>query len=186
MPELPPPSDPVLIEGAGPGAPPPPGRPVPPAHPEPSLGDLLRELTDETKHLVRAEVALAKTEAADKAKKAGSHIAKIVAGGLLAYAGLIVTLIGLGTLLGTVLGGEGFAPELGNEFLWLGLLIVGVLTMVIGALIAQGGIKGLKNTDFSLERTSRTLSDDKQFVQEEAREVKRDPNHLGASPSAQL
>jgi hypothetical protein len=153
---------------------------MPPA--EPTLGDLLRDLSEETKHLVRQEVALAKTEASQKAKKAGKHVGTMAAGGALAYAGLIVTLMGLGFLLGTVLSDM----ELGGEFFWLGLTIVGVLTMVVGGLMAKKGQTGLRNTDFSLERTARTLSDDAAFAKAEARDVRNDPNHLGASSSAQL
>ncbi len=177
MPELPPHSEPILIEGPATGMP-----PTRPTSAEPSLGDLFRNLSEETKHLVQQEVALAKTEAFDKAKKAASHIAKVAAGGFVAYAGFVVTLVGLGTLIGALLSDM----ELGNEYAWLGLLIVGLLTLVVGAILANSGISGFKNTDFSLERTSRTLSNDAAFVKAEVDEVKRDPGNLGASPSAQL
>lgn len=157
--------------------------PIRSAPAEPSLGDLFRDLSEETKHLVQQEVALAKTEASDKAKKAGKHIGYIAAGGFVAYAGFVVTLVGLGTLLGTVLSDM---DDVTDEFVWLGLLIVGLLTLVVGAILANKGISGFKNTDFSLERTSRTLSNDAAFVKAEANEVTRDPNNLGASSSAQL
>ncbi len=175
MPELPPPSEPILIER------PPAG--MPPARPaEPSLGDLFRDLSEETKHLVQQEVALAKAEASDKAKKAGAHITKIAAGAFVAYAGFVVTLVGLGTLIGALLSDM----ELGNEYAWLGLLIVGLLTLVVGAIIAKSGLSDFKNTDFSLQRTSRTLSNDAAFVRAETNEVTRDPGNLGASSSAHL
>src|SRR5947209_20177576 len=69
-----------------------------------SLGELFRELTDETKRLVSQEVELAKTEVKEKLSALGRDVAFIAIGGILAYSGFLVLLaaavIGLGHLIG--------------------------------------------------------------------------------------
>ena len=136
-----------------------------------SLGDLFRELASETRTLVRQEVQLAKTEATNTAKKAGKHIGLAAAGGFVAYAGLIVLLIGVGALLAALFG-DGWG--------WLGYVLVGLATAVAGYAVLKNGLNGLKNTDFSLEHTAETLKEDTQWMKEEVSEVKNDPKHLGS------
>ncbi len=136
-----------------------------------SLGDLFKELSDETKLLVRQEVALAKKEASESMRKGMRNAGYAAGGGFVAYAGFIVALMGLGLLLGL------FMPD------WLGLLIVGVVVVIIGYALLQKGINGFKKTDFALDRTMRTLQNDGTFVRQEAQEIKRDPANLGAQHS---
>ena len=72
-----------------------------PESPNPnSIPTLLRDLRDETTTLLRQEVALAKTEMKENVSRMGSHAAQIAIGGFVAYAGIIVLLIGIGHLLG--------------------------------------------------------------------------------------
>ena len=123
-----------------------------------SLGELLSDLVQETRTLVRQEIELAKTEASEKAAKAGRNIGFAAAGGFVAYAGFIVFLIGLGALL---------AELFGEDWGWLGYAIVGFLVIVIGALLLQKGLKTLKEQNFSLERTAETLKEDKEWLKEE-------------------
>lgn len=74
-----------------------------------SIGDLFGQLVDDGRTLVRTEVDLYKQIALYRAGKAKTGIAALVAGGLLAYAGLIAALVGLvmglANLVGPVLGG---------------------------------------------------------------------------------
>lgn len=74
-----------------------------------SIGDLFGQLVDDGRTLVRTEVDLYKQIALYRAGKAKTGIAALVAGGLLAYAGLIAALVGLvmglAHLVGPVLGG---------------------------------------------------------------------------------
>lgn len=74
-----------------------------------SIGDLFGQLVDDGRTLVRTEVDLYKQIALYRASKAKIGIAALVAGGLLAYAGLIAALvglvIGLAVIVGPVLGG---------------------------------------------------------------------------------
>lgn len=74
-----------------------------------SIGDLFGQLVDDGRNLVRAEVGLYKEVALYRAGKAKTGIIALVAGGLLAYAGLIAALVGLvmglADLVGPVFGG---------------------------------------------------------------------------------
>ena len=153
----------------------------PPSEPRPderSLVDLLSELTTETRELVRQEINLAQTEISEKtsqatqevkntALEAGKDAAYVGLGGAIAYAGLLALVFSLALLLGS------FMPD------WLGFLIAGVVVLLIGYALAQSGLEKLRqmdyalSTDFSLSKTKQTLQEDKQWMKEEAREVKQ-------------
>lgn len=122
---------------------------------ERSLGELFSELTRETRTLVRQEIDLARTEITDRASKAGKNIGYVAAGGFVAYAGLIVLLMGISYLLAVVLP------------LWLATVIVGVVVIGVGYAFLQKGLDGLKKTDFRLARTQETLQEDKRWIKEQ-------------------
>ncbi len=153
---------------------------------ERSLVDLLSELTSETSALVRQELNLVQTEVSEKASEArrevsqkaseaGKDVAYVGLGGAVAYAGLIVLLFGLALLLGLLM------PE------WLAFLIVGVAVALIGYALLQSGLSGLRkidyslSTDFTLSKTKESLREDKQWMKEEAREIKA--GETGTKPS---
>jgi hypothetical protein len=141
---VPPPGEGVLVEGPAKG----------PGGDSRSLGDLFGELATETTTLVRQEVALAKKEIREEIRTVAKNVAEIVAGGALAYAGLIVLLTGLGLLLGELL----FDAE------WLGLLVVGALVAAVGGALAKKGLDTLKRMDPTPERTLETLKEDKEWL----------------------
>ncbi len=120
-----------------------------------SLGELFSDLTTDFRTLVRQEIELSKTEATQKARKASKNVGYIGAGGAVAYAGLIAIVFAVGFLL------EDIMPD------WLAFLITGALVAFIGYSMIQKGIKALKNTDFSLNRTTETLKEDKQWLKQE-------------------
>jgi uncharacterized membrane protein YqjE len=62
---------------------------------DPSLGELVRQLSEQTSHLVRDEVKLAKTELKESARHAGMGAGLFGGAGLFALLGL-VTLTGAG------------------------------------------------------------------------------------------
>ncbi len=76
---------------------------------ESSIGDLFSQLVADGRNLVSAEVNLYKQIALYRAGKAKNGVIALVAGGFLAYAGLIAFLVGvvmgLADLVGPVLGG---------------------------------------------------------------------------------
>lgn len=117
------------------------------------FGDLAREST----RLFRQEVALAKAEISSKVGQMGMGAAELVAGGLIAYAGLLVLLaaavLGLALLL---------RP-------WLAALIVGVVVVVIGVGLALKGRRDVASNKLAPDRTLRTLRDDADWAQEQMR-----------------
>jgi Putative Actinobacterial Holin-X, holin superfamily III len=74
-----------------------------------SIGDLFHQLVDDGRTFVKAEANLYKQVALYRAGKAKTGVAALVAGGLLAFAGLIAFLVGLvmglADLIGPVAGG---------------------------------------------------------------------------------
>ena len=99
-------------------------------HPtDPSIKDLFGQLVDDGRGLVRAEVNLYKQLALYRASKAKIGIAALVAGGLLAYAGLIAMMVGLVLGLSPIVG-----PVLGG-------LIVLAVTGIIAFLLFRFGAK---------------------------------------------
>ena len=118
-----------------------------------SIGDLLAELSRETSELVKKEVELATTEMTAKAKRAGGHVGVAAAGGALAHAGLLVFLAAL--VLG--LSQLGVTP-------WLSALIVGVVTIVIGYVLVNRGLTGLRSTNFMPTQTIETLKEDARWT----------------------
>lgn len=93
-----------------------------------SIGDLFGQLVDDGRSLVRAEVDLYKEIALYRAGKAKVGIAALVAGGLLAYAGLIAALVGLVMGLADLVG-----PVAGGLIVLAGAGIIGFVLIRFGA-----------------------------------------------------
>lgn len=144
-----------------------PGEPSVRVDRERSLGGLFRELATETRQLVRQEIRLARVELREIATRAGQGTGLVGAGGLVAYAGFLALVAAAGFLLSLILP------------IWLSFAIVGVVVLLVGYLLYRSGRKELRETDFSLARTTETLQEDRQWIREEAQDVKSDPSHLG-------
>lgn len=131
-----------------------------------SVPELLRELRDETSFLIRQEVALAKTEIAQKAGAAGRHLTSLVIGGMIAFAGLLFLLwaatVGVGIALVVM------DPAMGAHSAWLAPLIVGGLVALIGIIMLMGAQRKLKHTSVVPEKTVQTLKEDKEWLSRKA------------------
>lgn len=119
------------------------------------IGDLLRTLLTNVSTLFRQEVELAKAELGEKASRAGAAIAAIAAGGLLAFAGIIVLLQAL--VLELSEGPAGLDPA-------LAALIVGGAVVVVGLLLVLYGRSGLKPSNLAPRRTASSLREDAELV----------------------
>lgn len=128
-----------------------------------TIGSLLRELFEEARDLFRQEIALAKTEASEKASVLGRNVAFIAAGGLVAFAGALFILAGLSILLAWALRSAGLSPE---AAMWLGPLIVGLIVAIVGYLFVNKGLKTLKDGSLKPERTIQSIKEDKQWTQQ--------------------
>jgi Putative Actinobacterial Holin-X, holin superfamily III len=127
-----------------------------------SIADLIKELRDDALLLVRQEVGLAKTEMSEKIGRALRNVAYAIAGGLVAFLGLVFILQAVTVLTGVGLKAAGVASE---HCLWLAPLIVGVIVAVIGTILVTKGIATLKNETFVPEKTIDSLKGDKAWIQ---------------------
>jgi uncharacterized membrane protein YqjE len=130
---------------------------------EPALGELFKQLAQDSASLVRQEVALAKAELRENVKHAVRDAAMVAVGGGLAVVGALVLVLFLVLALGDAL----------NEY-WLGALIVGVVFVIAGGVLAMGSLRKLKSDGLAPERTLQTLKEDKQWAQSEIHQVRQD------------
>lgn len=122
---------------------------------EPSIGVLFGELSEDLGTLVRKEIELARVETTEKVSKAVRSAVTLVAGGLVAYAGVIVILIAVAILLGE------FMPY------WLSTLVVGLVVAIIGAVMVISGKNTLTNMSVVPEKTVDTLKEDARWAKEQ-------------------
>jgi hypothetical protein len=123
---------------------------------ERSLGDLFSDLSRETSTLVRQEVQLAKAELTQSATEAARGIGMLVAGGAVAYAGLLFLLLAL--VFGLI--------EAGWDA-WLSALAVGLVVVVIGAVLVLRARESLKPANLAPRRTVETLKEDQAWAKEQ-------------------
>ena len=127
-----------------------------------SIGDLLKDLRDETTTLLRQEVALAKTEITEKVSKAARNTGYIGVGAVMAYLGLFFVLAAVTVALAMALDAMG----LGRHGWWLSPLMVGAVIGLVGWSMTKKGINTLKEESLVPEKTVQSLQEDKQWLQE--------------------
>lgn len=120
----------------------------PPAQNERSLGELLKDLTQEIVTLFRQEFTLAKAEMSQKAVSIGKNVGLLAAGALIGYAGALAIIAALVLLL----------SQAGLPF-WASALIVGGVVVVIGGVLVMKGLTALRNEDLVPRQTLQTLQE---------------------------
>lgn len=122
---------------------PPAAAPPPPPHDpmDASVGQLFGEVTRDLSTLIRQEVALAKAEATESAKKAGMGAGLLGGAAWAAHFVLLFLSLTLWWVLGALLGEGDREPALG----W-SALIVTLIWAVIAAVLALRGKKELQKT----------------------------------------
>lgn len=131
--------------------------------PEPGLGDLVRSLAQDSATLVRQEMALAKAELRQNVKSVARDIIMIAVGGFVALVGVLVLIAALVVAVGDAL-----------DQYWLGALIVGVLFLAVGGLLAKKFAGNLGKEEMAPTRTIETLKEDKQWLQSEMKQARRE------------
>jgi len=121
-----------------------------------SIGELLRDLANDSTALIRQELTLARTEAQEKLHQSITAVVLMVAGGFLGFAALIVLLDAL------VYG----LTEAGIER-WLAALIVGGVVAAIGFLLVRKGQNDLSATRLTPDRTAASVRKDINLVKEQ-------------------
>lgn len=133
-----------------------------PVHAKSTIGELLTELREESTTLFRQEIALAKAELNEKAARVGKNSLEIAAGGALAYAGLIVLLIGIAVLISRVLTAFGLSPE---NAAWVGPVSVGLIVACVGAVMLTKAKNAMSADKLFPRETVGSLKDDKRWLQ---------------------
>jgi len=123
-----------------------------------SMGELLKQLSQETSTLVKQELDLAKAEMAEKGKQAGKGV------GLFSGAGLF----GLGAFLAlttAIIAALSLVMDV-----WLAALIVAVVYGVVAAVLAKSGQSQIKEaTPAAPEQTVETLKEDVEWAKTQTR-----------------
>lgn len=128
---------------------------------EPSLGELIKQLRDDTTILVKDEIALAKTEISENAKKTGRNIGFLAGGGLVAFVALIMLLMGLARAVAALFISMDLSPTISEL---LGYLIIAAIVGIVAAVLISKALQVLKNDPFTPEKTIETLKDDKKWA----------------------
>lgn len=136
----------------------------PSTRPEPSIGDLLKQLSTDTAELVRQQVELAKAELRQTGATLARDSSRLGLAFGLAFAGFLALTTFLIAGLARLLDGN----------VWLSALIVGVVFLAIGGVLARRAMADIKARGLVPDQTVASLRDDATWAKREAREVKRE------------
>jgi Putative Actinobacterial Holin-X, holin superfamily III len=126
------------------------------------IGDLLKQLSEETTTLVRQELELAKAEVTEKGKKAGTGAGMFGGAGVAAF-------LGLGALTAALIAALDAAMPL-----WLAAFIGGALWLAVaGVLALQGRNKVQEATPPVPEQTTESVKEDLQWAKTRAKSARR-------------
>jgi hypothetical protein len=129
---------------------------------ERSIGQLLKELTQESSTLLKQEVSLAKTEMSEKASRIGANLGEVAVGGAVALLGAIALLLaavyGLTSILNNFMNQE--------VAVWLAPLIVGGILAAVGYSLIKKALATLKQESITPQRTTQSLQENKEWLKE--------------------
>jgi Putative Actinobacterial Holin-X, holin superfamily III len=126
---------------------------------QPSVSELLQQLTEQTTRLAQREIELAKAEMAAKGKRIGVGVGAFSGAGLLA-------LLALGALTAAAILGLATAVED-----WLAALIVAVIYLSIAGVMALVGRSKVESATPPLpEQTVKSVKEDLQETKQKAKE----------------
>jgi hypothetical protein len=121
-----------------------------------SLRELVGDVADDARALVRGEVALARAEIEQKVDRITAGVVSLFGAMMLAYAGLIIVLIAAAQALARVI------PD------WAASLIVGAIVLLIGTILAGIARKALAPSGMVPHRTVRNVEADARVIKESA------------------
>lgn len=125
-----------------------------------SLGQILRDLRDETSALLRQEVDLAKTEMSEKISRAGQNLGSVAVGGAVAFAGALTLLAAL--TLGLISLMSQFMSR--DVAMWLAPLVVGGILAAVGYSLVTKALQALKQEGIAPTRTTQSLKENKEWL----------------------
>ncbi|HEX6862114.1 MAG TPA: phage holin family protein [Thermoanaerobaculia bacterium] len=125
-----------------------------------SLGQILRDLREETTQLLRQEVDLAKTEISEKMSRLGTNLGSVATGGAVLFAGALVLLAAL--TLGLIALFSQFMDR--DVAMWLAPLLVGGVLAFIGYGMVKKALQALKQEGIAPQRTTQSLKENKEWL----------------------
>jgi hypothetical protein len=127
-----------------------------------SLGSLVAALSRQVSALFQRELALARAELSEKMREAGAGLASLAGGGMIILIGLFfivqAAVFGVVALLDIWLPAE--------VAVWLGPLLVGLATVLIGWALLSSGRKKLSAESLAPHRTAHSLREDAALARE--------------------
>lgn len=125
-----------------------------------SLGQILRDLREETTQLLRQEVDLAKTEMSEKMSRLGTNLGSVATGGAVLFAGALVLLAAL--TLGLIALFSQFMDR--DVAMWLAPLLVGGILAAVGYGLVKKALQALKQEGIAPQRTTQSLKENKEWL----------------------
>lgn len=122
-----------------------------------SVPQLLSDAAHETSELIRSEVQLARTEISEKLSQIGSGVGLLAAGGMVAFAGVLMLLLSAVFGLANVV-----AP-------WVSALIIGAIVAIVAAVMVSKGRSNLKPANLAPNRTIHSVEKDAEVARSEFR-----------------
>src|SRR3954454_15234264 len=129
---------------------------------ERSIGQLLKELTQESSTLLKQEMNLAKTEMSEKASRLGVNLGEVAVGGAVAFLGAIALLLAAVYGLTSIL----------NKFMslgvavWLAPFIIGAVLAAVGYSLIKKALEALKRESITPQRTTQSLQENKAWLKQ--------------------
>jgi hypothetical protein len=127
-----------------------------------SIGQLLKELTQESSTLLKQEVNLAKTEMSEKASRIGANLGEVAVGGAVALLGAIALLLFAVNALASLLS-KLMSPGIA---VWLAPLIVGAVLAGVGYSLIKKALATLKQESITPQKTTQSLQENKEWLKE--------------------
>jgi uncharacterized integral membrane protein len=127
-----------------------------------SIGQLLKELTQESSTLLKQEVNLAKTEMSEKATRIGANLGEVAVGGAVALLGAIALLLFAINALASLLS-KFMSPGIA---VWLAPLIVGAVLAGVGYSLITKALATLKQESITPQKTTQSLQENKEWLKE--------------------
>ena len=140
-----------------------------------SLFGLIGHFRDEIKALIREEVQLAKTEMSEKVSRMGRNAVWLAVGGLAAFAGLIIFLASLSSLLSFAFERAGIQRSLA---FFIGAFIIGGGAAAFGLGFVAKALKSFSKEPLAPEKTLDTIK----HLKTTSAEQPSHPNHLAPQP----
>jgi hypothetical protein len=127
-----------------------------------SIGQLLKELTQESSTLLKQEMNLAKTEMSEKASRVGANLGEVAVGGAVALLGSIALLLAVVNALTSIL--NNFMSQ--DVAVWLAPLVVGGILAAAGYSLIKKALATLRQESITPQRTTQSLQENKAWLKE--------------------